>query len=271
MERIRFTCASCGRVLNVRASYAGRQFRCPGCGVVDRVPATGTIPPPVQVGVADKQVGVADKQLGVEEKQLGVEEKQVGVADKSVGSTSVQEMAGGTKPPVAIAGAARVKTPSTAEPEDFAPTVRFASVPTIVAEMDMTPMVDVTFLLLIFFMVTAAYSLQKSLELPSPDVQEEAAEARTLEELEADSDYVIVRIGRDNTVWVNEIEAPSEQEVLFRLREARAGGPGSPGPSSLLVLADPGARHETVVMVLDAGNAVGMENIRLACIEEEAL
>jgi biopolymer transport protein ExbD len=137
--------------------------------------------------------------------------------------------------------------------------------------MDMTPMVDVTFLLLIFFMVTAAYSLQKSLELPSPDPQEEAAEARTLEELEADADYVIVRIGRDNTVWVNEVEAPSQQEVLYRLREARSGGLGSPAPRNLLVLADPAARHETVVMVLDAGNAVGMENIRLACIEEEAL
>ena len=31
-------------------------------------------------------------------------------------------------------------------------------------ELDMTPMVDVTFLLLIFFMVTASFTLQKSLE-----------------------------------------------------------------------------------------------------------
>src|SRR5688572_20269137 len=30
------------------------------------------------------------------------------------------------------------------------------------AEMDMTPMVDVTFLLLIFFMVTASFTMQKS-------------------------------------------------------------------------------------------------------------
>ena len=33
-------------------------------------------------------------------------------------------------------------------------------------ELDMTPMVDVTFLLLIFFMVTASFSLQKSLPVP---------------------------------------------------------------------------------------------------------
>ena len=35
-------------------------------------------------------------------------------------------------------------------------------------EMDMTPMVDVTFLLLIFFMVTAAFTMQKSFEIPTP-------------------------------------------------------------------------------------------------------
>src|SRR6056297_3857512 len=33
-------------------------------------------------------------------------------------------------------------------------------------ELDMTPMVDVTFLLLIFFMVTASFSLQKSIAMP---------------------------------------------------------------------------------------------------------
>ena len=35
-----------------------------------------------------------------------------------------------------------------------------------------------------------------------------------------------------------------------------------------LVLADGDCRHETVVMVLDAGNAVGMENVRLATADD---
>jgi biopolymer transport protein ExbD len=134
-------------------------------------------------------------------------------------------------------------------------------------------MVDVTFLLLIFFMVTAAFNLQKSLEVPPPDKQESATQARTIEEIEMDDDYVIIRIERDNTVWVNDSEAPSPQEVLVKLREAREGSPGSDsaGPTSLLVLADGEAKHETVVMALDAGNAVGMENVRLATADEEDL
>ncbi len=135
-------------------------------------------------------------------------------------------------------------------------------------ELDMTPMVDVTFLLLIFFMVTAAFSLQKSIEIPAPD-QEQSAQARTVQEIEEDDDFIIARIDRDNTIWINDSEAPSEQEVLEKLREAREGLSGSEiGPSTLLVLADGDCRHETVVMVLDAGNAVGMENVRLATADE---
>lgn len=139
--------------------------------------------------------------------------------------------------------------------------------------VDMTPMIDCVFQLLIFFMVTATYTQQASLKMPPPDKQESATQARTLEELEQDDDYVIIRIGRDDTVWVDEQEAPSRQEVLAKLREAREGPPGStsPGPTSLLVLADGEARHETVVMALDAGNAVGMEDIRLATVDEEDL
>ena len=137
-------------------------------------------------------------------------------------------------------------------------------------ELDMTPMVDVTFLLLIFFMVTAAFSLQKSIEVPPPDQHESAKQARTIEELEEDDDFVIIGIDRDNTVWVNGSEAPSEQELLVKLRDATEGLPGSdsPGPSSLLVLADGDCRHETVVMALDAGNAVGIEHVRLATTDD---
>src|SRR5512146_2340419 len=45
--------------------------------------------------------------------------------------------------------------------------------------LDMTPMVDVTFLLLIFFMVTAAFALQRSIQIPTPAPSASAAASRT--------------------------------------------------------------------------------------------
>lgn len=138
-------------------------------------------------------------------------------------------------------------------------------------DLDMTPMVDVTFLLLIFFMITAAFAMQKALELPPPDREEASTQARTLEEILEDDDYVIVRIARDNTMWIDDREAFSEQDLLSKLREARNGGldVSAAPPSSLLVVADSESKHKTVVMALDVGREVGMENVRLATVDEE--
>jgi len=181
--------------------------------------------------------------------------------------------AGGAGPAGRAAARDADRPPVEALEEEEVEPVAFGGKRTEDEGIDMTPMVDVTFLLLIFFMVTAAYSLQKSIEVPAPDQEESSTQARTVEEIEKDDDYVIIRVARDNTVWVNEQEAPSEQEVLVKLREAREGQPGTTGsgPTSLLVLADEEARHETVVMCLDAGNTVGMENVRVSCVDEEEL
>jgi hypothetical protein len=54
---------------------------------------------------------------------------------------------------------------------------------------------------------------------------------------------------------------PSEQELLSRLRAARQS---ASAPNKLLVLGSSEARHGTVVMVLDAGTEVEMEEVRLS-------
>ena len=146
--------------------------------------------------------------------------------------------------------------------EDEAPAIRRKMVAD--EEMDMTPMIDMTFLLLIFFMVTAAFTLQKSIAMPSEDSQEGVSQSRTLDEIEQDDDYVIVTINSDNEVWLNDKRLPTRQELISQLREER--GMSGDGPSRLLVMASGDARHETVVMTLDAGAAVGMESIRLAAL-----
>ncbi len=133
--------------------------------------------------------------------------------------------------------------------------------------LDMTPMVDVTFLLLIFFMLTASFSLQKSQEMPAGDQTESVAQRRTIEELEQDDDYIIVRIDQDNLVWVDEHEAPSRHELMVQLRDLREAG--AKAPSNLLVYAHGDAHHEKVVLVLDVGNALGFEHVRLASEETD--
>ena len=141
------------------------------------------------------------------------------------------------------------------------------------AEMDMTPMVDVTFLLLIFFMVTAAFTMQKSFEVPISE--DEQASQRPIQEIESDADFVIVRVDEFNTFhvsaarWDEEREAPSEQDLLVRLMEARRGTGSVAGATRMLVMASGEAHHEKVVTAMDAGASAGMEDVKLVTVEDD--
>jgi biopolymer transport protein ExbD len=136
-------------------------------------------------------------------------------------------------------------------------------------EMDLTPMVDVTFLLLIFFMVTAAFAAQKAIGVP-PMSDQEAASSQTVDDLEADA--VVIRIDADNVFWVgaprwdDEQRALSAAEMRSKLRDAC--GEQRSGPARMLVQAHGDARHESVVAALDAGSGAGMEEIRLLSYED---
>jgi biopolymer transport protein ExbD len=139
------------------------------------------------------------------------------------------------------------------------------------ADMDMTPMVDVTFLLLIFFMVTAAFALQKSIEIPKPS-QDEASTNVVQKDPEEDPEYVTVFVDEFSTFHVTtldwDVEAPSDQELIRKLIEARNGNSAGKVPTKLLVKAHGDAMHEKVVTALDAGTEVGMEQVQLVTVEE---
>ena len=141
------------------------------------------------------------------------------------------------------------------------------------AEMDMTPMVDVTFLLLIFFMVTATFAMQQSIPMPTPQESEPSTQVRTLDDYVDDEDYVVVRIDAYSTyhVYANDWdkEAPSAHELLIQLRRARTPVGGAAVPNRLLVVANGEALFEKVVTALDSGTEVGMEEVQLITVEED--
>jgi biopolymer transport protein ExbD len=130
----------------------------------------------------------------------------------------------------------------------------------------MTAMVDVTFFLLIFFMVTSMHSMQASLEMPPPDASANAAQGQTIQQLDEDDDSVVVRVDRDSVIWVEGSEAPSRQDLIAKLRDAREG-PGA--VSKMVVMANGDALHGKVVEALDAGMDVGMASVSLATVEED--
>lgn len=129
-------------------------------------------------------------------------------------------------------------------------------------EMDLTPMVDVTFLLLIFFMITASFSLQKSIQVPPPNPDEDGVSQslQTLDDFREES--IIVEIDNNNGIYVDDTKLANPSEIVQAILDRRDQD-GKP-KRELVLSAHKAARHETVVAVVDAANEVGMQKIRLA-------
>lgn len=136
-------------------------------------------------------------------------------------------------------------------------------------ELDMTPMVDVTFLLLIFFMVTASFSLMRTLPQAKPET--ELPSDVVVEKDEEDNlDYVEVIIDQNNSYLVTnrgeeEIEAPSDNEMRSLVKNARTDF----GIEKLLITAHVDAKHSKFVTAWDAGRAANMKEIKSRTTEEE--
>lgn len=135
-------------------------------------------------------------------------------------------------------------------------------------ELDMTPMVDVTFLLLIFFMVTASFTLQKSLEQPPAKSDQPSTEVQ--EEEEILDDYVQVTIDQTNTYYVTtrddeEIECPSDSEMRSRVKDAKE----TTSATRMIILAHVDSTQAKLVTAWDTGVINNIEKIEIQTTDEE--
>ena len=122
-------------------------------------------------------------------------------------------------------------------------------------EMDLTPMVDVTFLLLIFFMITASFTMQKAIGFPPPSPDEQGASVQPKQLEDFKDECVIVEIHEDNSISIDEERIPLDANLAAML--------ATKGKNEMLIDAHENALHETVVKVVDAGNEVQLQRIRL--------
>lgn len=259
---LKFRCPDCDELLSAHEEMGGAEITCPICF------ATCEIPRPTH-----RLKQVKKQPPAPPEDATATEGKTPTAPPPSPSGESPEPdpspVAEEPEPPPLPeeVGAAEVTAEAEAATAHASPIRLRPREPLTDTELDMTPMVDVTFLLLIFFMITAALGLQKSYELPAPDPSRPSSRAVTLQDLEDDPKYVIVRIDRYDTfhvsaaAWEVEQEAPSKPDLLDKLRRARSGE--EQVPTRMLVMASEETTHERVITALDAGTAVGMEDVKL--------
>jgi biopolymer transport protein ExbD/phage FluMu protein Com len=132
--------------------------------------------------------------------------------------------------------------------------------------IDMTAMVDIVFFLLIFFLVTSMQSLEAVINLPTPEASNSASSnLQTVPDVADDPSLVVVTIDADDSVWVEDEEALSEQDLRSKLRAARQND----DRDGMLIKGSGDATQGKFVMVLDAGADAQMNEILFSVEEAE--
>ncbi len=123
------------------------------------------------------------------------------------------------------------------------------------ATVELTPLIDVVFLLLIFFMVSTTFIRETQLKINLPEASGE------LQQLEQGAIEITVdRAGEyavNNRLLVN-----SDKRTLMRaideVRDPNAA------PPRVIITADASAAHQAVVRAMDAVGAVGLTRVSIA-------
>lgn len=118
------------------------------------------------------------------------------------------------------------------------------------ASVDITPMLDVVFIMLIFFIVTATFVKESGIDVNRP----QAATAVVKEKAN-----ILIAIDAYNKIWINrrEVDVRSVRPNIERLHAENPKG-------TVVIQADRDSTNEILVQVMDASRLAGVYEIALA-------
>ncbi|WP_122035380.1 biopolymer transporter ExbD [Aliivibrio sp. EL58] len=118
------------------------------------------------------------------------------------------------------------------------------------ASIDLTPMLDIVFIMLIFFIVTSSFVRESGVEVNRPQAAHSIAQKEV---------GIFVAITANNQIFIDKRRVDIER-VEAMLSSLHLDNP----QASLVIQADKHAYNGTVVSVMDAAKGVGIESIALA-------
>ena len=118
------------------------------------------------------------------------------------------------------------------------------------SDINLTPMLDVVFIMLIFFIVTATFIKQPGTDVSRPDAETDR---------EKPTVSVLVAINSGGEIWIDkqQVEAAAVGGMIERLHlENPKGG--------LVIQADRDAKYEKLKAVLDAARSIGLTQVAVS-------
>jgi len=121
-------------------------------------------------------------------------------------------------------------------------------------EINLTPMLDVVFIMLIFFIVTASFIKEAGIDVnrpdaPTADKQEDAA--------------ILIAISETDEIWIDrrETDPRAVRGMIERLHAENPKG-------SVVIQADKESTNEALVIVMEAAKQAGVTNVAIAAVAE---
>jgi biopolymer transport protein ExbD len=118
------------------------------------------------------------------------------------------------------------------------------------SEVNLTPMLDVVFIMLIFFIVTASFVKESGIEITRP-----GASTATRNE----KGNILIAITETNQVWMDrrQIDPKSLRANIERMRAENPNG-------AVIIQADVKSQNGLLVKVMDAAKLAGVKSISIA-------
>ena len=120
-------------------------------------------------------------------------------------------------------------------------------------EINMTPMLDVVFILLIFFIVTASFVKEAGIDVNRPEAATAVKKQRA---------SILVAISDKGEIWINKrrVDPRSVQANIERLKAENPQG-------SVVIQADQKATTDVLIKVMDSARAAGVFDVSIAAQE----
>ena len=118
------------------------------------------------------------------------------------------------------------------------------------SEINLTPMLDVVFIMLIFFIVTASFIKEAGIDVNRPDApttesQEDAA--------------ILIAISANDEIWIDRKET-DPRAVRGAIERLHAENP----KGSIVIQADENSTNEMLVIVMEAAKQAGVGNVAIS-------
>jgi biopolymer transport protein ExbD len=117
-------------------------------------------------------------------------------------------------------------------------------------EINLTPMLDVVFIMLIFFIVTATFIKEAGIQVERPD---------TVTADTQDDASILIAISEADEIWIDRQKRDPRaiRSIIERLHAENPKG-------SIVIQADEESTNEVLVIVMEAAKAAGVSNVAIA-------